>query len=38
MMEKDEEFKSRKWIKIAVIVLSIIELGVFIAMFAARKW
>ncbi len=37
-MEKDEEMNSRRWIKIAVIVLSIIELGVFIAMFATRKW
>ena len=36
-MEKNEEVKSRKWIKIAVIVLSIVELGVFIAMFASRK-
>lgn len=36
-MEKDE-LKSRSLIKIAVIVLSIIELGVFVAMFALRKW
>ena len=35
-MEK-EEVASRKWIKIAVIGLSIIELGVFIAMFAMGK-
>jgi hypothetical protein len=38
MMEKEEEVNSRKWIKIAVIGLSIIELGVFIAMFATRGW
>ena len=37
MMEKDE-VNSRKWIKIAVIGLSIIELGVFIAVFAKLKW
>jgi hypothetical protein len=37
-MEKDEEVNSRKWIKIAVIALSIVELSVFIAIFATRKW
>lgn len=36
-MEK-EEVTSRKWIKISLIVLSIVELGVFVAMFATGKW
>lgn len=33
-----EEVNSRKWIKISLFVLSIVEFGVFVAMFATGKW